>query len=96
MSTGKGMVTTGYKIPVNGVAFRAMRKRARLTQATVAKWFGVDEQTVRRWENGKTELNRSAAVLMWLVYDEKVNHNLAAMRDFIRAKGIALSQGTKP
>ncbi len=46
---------------------RAYRKRKRLTQAQLAKWLGVSQAAVAKWENGQAEpdierLNRLSAL----------------------------------
>lgn len=58
------------------------------TQRQLADWFGTTVGTMNRWENNKSPLDRSAAILMWLLYDEQINKNKTAVRDFIKQEGI--------
>ena len=71
-------------IPTTGARFARMRRKGGWTQEKIARWFGVAVGTVNRWENEKSRLDRSAAILMWLLYDECVNHNEYAVRDYVR------------
>lgn len=73
------------KIPETAKEFARMRKALKLTQDRVAHLFGVIPLTVLRWENEKTSLNRSAAILMALLYEEKVIGNKFAVRDYVRS-----------
>jgi transcriptional regulator with XRE-family HTH domain len=41
-----------------------------LSQKTIGELFGVDAQTVARWEKGKNELPKMADVLIRAVYNE--------------------------
>lgn len=71
-------------IAVTAKQFRRMREQMEHSQAKIAKWFGVTEQSVHRWENEKTEIPGAAKVLMWLLYDETINKNKHAVRDYVR------------
>lgn len=61
-----------------------MRLALEMTQEYLARLFGVGTQSVHRWESGKSRVDRSAAILLWLLYDEQVNENKHSVRDYIR------------
>ena len=44
------------------------RKRARLSQQEVAVHFGLDKQTISRWETGETELTVSRIIALARLY----------------------------
>ena len=60
------------------------------SQKLIGKWFGVSDQSVARWEKGKTAIPGAAKLLIWLLYDEKVNGNKRALKDYLKSKGITL------
>lgn len=64
--------------------FREMRQKLGITQVKLASWFGLECQTVARWEKGQATVSGSAAVLAWLLYDEQINGNKRAVRDYVR------------
>ncbi len=73
------------KQPNTPKQFREMRKQLKLTQTTLAKWFGVSDQAIARWEKEQSRVPASAYVLLWLIYDEQINGNKRAVKDYIAA-----------
>lgn len=71
-------------IAITSSKFRSMRKKMGRSQKLIAGWFGVSDQSVARWEKGKTSIPGSAKVLIWLLYDQEVNGNPNAVRDYVR------------
>lgn len=69
-------------VPISRFRFRSMRRKIHLPQRTIARWFGVAIGTINRWETGKTKIDPSAKILLWLLYDEQVNGNRHAVRDY--------------
>lgn len=65
------------------VHVRELRKVLGLTQGRLSKWLGVDTQTIARWEKGHN-ISGPAKVVLWLLYDEQVNRNDNALRDYLR------------
>ncbi len=47
-------------------ALQRLRKRAKLTQATLARRLGVTETTVARWERGARAISAASANLIRL------------------------------
>jgi putative transcriptional regulator len=56
------------KATLNGKEIRFLRKLLDLTQAELAVWLACDQQSVARWEKGKTEVNGAADRLMRTLY----------------------------
>jgi DNA-binding XRE family transcriptional regulator len=67
---------------LKGKQFKKLRLQLELTQTQMASWFGVSDQTIARWEKGYP-LSGSAAILAWLLYDEQINSNKNAIRDYL-------------
>lgn len=74
-------------IAVTPARFRTMRQKMGHSQKRLAEWFGVSDQSVARWEKGKTDIPGAAMILIWLLYDETVNGNKNAVRDYVGARG---------
>ena len=51
--------------------FRFLRHEMLMSQNTLASLLGVNEQAVRRWENGKTSIPKPSESLVRLLYCEK-------------------------
>lgn len=71
------------KKELSGKEFRFLRREMLMSQALLADLFDVKEQTVHRWETGKSPLPRAADSLIRLMYMDKVS----SVRD--RLKRIA-------
>lgn len=72
-------------IKVTPAKFREMRKAMGYSQAKIARWFGVTDHAVRRWEHGRNKIDGCAKVLMWLLYDQEVNGNKNAVQDYVQS-----------
>ena len=53
---------------LSGKEIRFLRREMLMSQATLAELFDVKEQTVHRWETGKSPLPRAAENLVRLMY----------------------------
>ena len=73
--------------PITPQRFRAMRQELTYSQKRLGHLFGVTDQSVARWEKGQSEIPGSAKILIWLLYDEQINGNKWAMRDYIKSLG---------
>lgn len=71
--------------PVGAKTFCKMRKAMGFTQIKIALWFGTSPQNVGRWERGKNSIPGPAKVLMWLLYDQEINGNKYAVRDYVQS-----------
>jgi putative transcriptional regulator len=58
------------KRDLTGKELRFLRSEMLMSQATLAKLLEVAEQTVHRWETGKTEVPKPAEALIRLLYAE--------------------------
>ena len=57
---------------LSGKEFRFLRREMLMSQAVLANLFDVKEQTVHRWETGKSPVPRAAESLIRLMYMNKV------------------------
>ena len=55
---------------MTGAEYRFLRIEMNLSQKTIGELFGVDAQTVARWEKGKNEQPKMVDVLIRDVYNE--------------------------
>jgi DNA-binding transcriptional regulator YiaG len=63
------------KRDLSGKELRFLRHEMLMSQATLAKLLNVTEQTVHRWEAGKTEVPKPAEALIRLLYKEHSGGN---------------------
>lgn len=56
---------------LTGKELRFLRQELLLSQANLAKLLEVGEQTIHRWESGKSDIPRSADVLVRLLYKQQ-------------------------
>lgn len=56
------------KKELNGKEIRFLRRELLMSQSTLARLLDVGEQTVHRWETGKTTMPRAADALLRLMY----------------------------
>lgn len=56
------------KKELNGKEIRFLRREMLMSQATLAHLLDVGEQTVHRWETGKSNMPRAAEALLRLMY----------------------------
>ena len=57
--------------PLEPKEFRFLRNQLDMTQLEIAGLFGVDVQTIARWEKGENPINAAADRLMRLLYWEQ-------------------------
>lgn len=60
------------KRPLNGREIRFLRHELDLSQRALAMLLGVDEQTVARWEKGKTRIDGSAERMIRIMCAERI------------------------
>lgn len=56
------------KKELNGKEIRFLRRELLMSQSSLARLLDVGEQTVHRWETGKTTMPRAADALLRLMY----------------------------
>lgn len=52
----------------DAISVRVVREALQLSQAQFALRFGLEEATVKNWEQGKSKLNAAAMTLIWTIY----------------------------
>ncbi|EAU40969.1 DNA-binding protein [Fulvimarina pelagi HTCC2506] len=50
------------------ISARAVREALHLSQAQFALRFGLEEATVKNWEQGKSKPNATAMTLLWTIH----------------------------
>lgn len=60
------------KKELSGKEFRFLRREMLMSQALLADLFNVKEQTVHRWETGKSPVPKASESLIRLMYMDKV------------------------
>lgn len=65
---GLFLITT--KKDLTGNEIRFLRHEMLMSQNTLARLLGVNEQAIRRWENGKINIPNPSASLLRLLYRE--------------------------
>lgn len=78
---------------VTGAKFRKMREEMGFSQVLIARWFGVTEQTLRRWEQGKFAVPGPAQILVTLLYRETVLGEKRVMLTWLQSHGINPRKG---
>lgn len=68
---GLFLVTT--KRDLIGDEVRFLRLEMLMSQSTLAKLLGMNEQAIRRWENGKVTIPKPSESLLRLLYREHVH-----------------------
>ncbi len=68
---GKALVDR--KESLSGKEIRFLRTEMLMTQSILAKLLQVSEQSVHRWENGKSDIPKPAETLLRLLYREHIN-----------------------
>lgn len=86
---------------LSGKELRFLRHEMLMSQATMATLLDVSEQTVHRWEAGKTDAPKPAEALIRLLYNEQFGNNnekiktalkrIAALEDEIDKKRLTLT-----
>jgi DNA-binding transcriptional regulator YiaG len=72
-----GLMLVDEKKNLNGREIRFLRLEMLMSQAALAHLLEVDEQTVARWEKGKTAVAKPAEALIRLLYREHVGKDAA-------------------
>jgi DNA-binding transcriptional regulator YiaG len=72
-----GQVLTREKKSLSGREFRFLRHELDLSQARLASLFGVDAQSVARWEKGRTRIPGAVERMMRAVYEEHIGGHRA-------------------
>lgn len=67
-----GRMLVAEKKNLLGREIRFLRHEMLMSQGNLARLLEVDEQTVARWEKGKTEIPKPAEALIRLLYREHV------------------------
>lgn len=70
-----GQFLTREKKTLNGREFRFLRHELDLSQARLAGLFGVDAQSVARWEKGRTKIPGAVERMIRAVYEEHIGAN---------------------
>lgn len=66
---------------LNGKEVRFLRREMLMSQAVLAHLLDVSEQTVYRWETGRTGMPRAAESLLRLLYSEQLRNDRGSIRD---------------
>ncbi|MBV9989796.1 MAG: transcriptional regulator [Alphaproteobacteria bacterium] len=97
-----GSILVNEKRDLSGKELRFLRHEMLMSQATLAKLLDVADQTVHRWEAGKTEVPKPAEALIRLLFNEHLGNNekikaslkrIAELEDVIDQKRLTLIEG---
>jgi len=69
-----GLHLTISKKGLSKKEIRFLREEMLMSQSTLGKLLGVSEQSVHRWETGKTDIPRPSEFLLRLLYREHVDN----------------------
>jgi len=72
-----GQFLTREKKSLSGKEFRFLRHELDLSQARLAALFGVDAQSVARWEKGRTRIPGAVERMIRAVYEEHIGGHRA-------------------
>lgn len=96
-----GRFVVNERHTLSGKELRFLRQEMLMSQATLAQLLEVSEQTVHRWEAGKTEAPKPAEALIRLLYKEQFGNNnekiktalkrIAALEDEIDKRRLTLT-----
>ena len=93
-----GQFLAREKKSLSGREFRFLRHELDLSQARLAALFGVDAQSVARWEKGRVKIPGAVERMIRAVYDEHIGGNrtvteilsgLAELDDMVDREGRA-------
>ncbi len=73
-----------HKKDLNGREIRFLRREMLISQASLAHMLGVKEQTVHRWEAGKTTMPRAAEAILRVLYMEQVGAPDGGLRSALK------------
>lgn len=62
---------------LSGKEFRFLRHELGMSQSVLGGLIGADEQTVARWEKGRTKAPKTAEATLRLLYEEMLNGNVS-------------------
>ncbi len=60
---------------LTGKELRFLRQEMLLSQANLAKLLEVTEQTIHRWETGKSDIPRTADAIVRIIYEQQFDKN---------------------
>ena len=72
------------KKDLSGKEIRFLRRELLMSQAALAHMLGVKEQTVHRWEAGKTGIPKAAESILRVLYMEQVEATGDSLRDVLK------------
>ena len=61
-----------HRVKLSGQEFRFLRRELELSQKALGDIFGVSDQTVALWEKGKSQIQKTADMLLREMYMDKV------------------------
>lgn len=73
-------------IVVNARSLKKMRIAMGLTQFSLGKLVGLSDQMIARYEKGQSDISGAVKVLVWLLFDEQINKNKYAVRDYLKSQ----------
>lgn len=65
-----GQMIVSSTVTLSGEEFRFLRIELELSQGTLGELLGCDEQSVARWEKGKSKVNAPAERLLRRLYED--------------------------
>jgi DNA-binding transcriptional regulator YiaG len=94
-----GRILVNERRNLSGRELRFLRHEMLMSQATLSYLLDVAEQTIHRWEAGKSDIPKPAEALIRLLYNEHLGNNekvkaslkkIAALEDQIDQKRLTL------
>ena len=79
-----GQYLCDEKKELSGKEIRFLRREMLLSQATLASMLDVKEQTIYRWESGKTSMPGAAESLIRALYKEHINSRNDSLRSQLK------------
>lgn len=87
----RGLGIEARKHGPDAISVRSVREALHLSQAQFALRFGLEEATVKNWEQGKSKPNATAMALLWTIY----RHPEAVM-DALATRESTMSECDRP
>ncbi|MDE0045408.1 MAG: helix-turn-helix domain-containing protein [bacterium] len=72
------------KKDLSGQEIRFLRRELLMSQASLARILGVKEQTVHRWEAGKTTMPKAAESILRVLYMEQIKASSDGLRSTLK------------
>ena len=72
------------KKDLSGQEIRFLRREVLMSQASLARMLGVKEQTVHRWEAGKTTMPKAAESILRVLYMEQIKASSDGLRSTLK------------